>query len=55
MSIFMCLDAVSGSAKAQEFGASDPVRTRARLGRRQHEEPGSGGLHVPGSCEERLQ
>lgn len=51
----MCLDAVSGPTEAQESGAADLIRTSARLGGRQHEEPGSCDLHVPGPCKEWLQ
>lgn len=53
--ICTCLDAVPGPAEAQEPGAPDLVRTSAWLGGRQHEEPGSRGLHVPGPCEKWVQ
>lgn len=44
-----------GSTEAQESGAPDLIRTSASLGRRQHEEPWSRGVHVPGPCEKWVQ
>lgn len=51
----LCPDAVPGAAEAQEPGAPDLVGAGARLGGRQHEEPGSRVLHVPGPREKWLQ
>lgn len=51
----VCSDTMPGSAEAQEPGAADLVRTSAGLGGRQHEEPGSCGLHVSGPPEKWVQ
>lgn len=55
--VYICafLDTVPRSAKAEEPGAPDLVRTSASLGRRQHEEPGECDLHVPGPHEKWVQ
>lgn len=53
--VFVCSGAVPGPTKAQESRAADLVGAGARLGGRQYEEPGTGGLHVPGPYKKRMQ
>ena len=55
MCAYVFLDTVPGSAEAQEPGAADLVWTSAGLGGRQHEEPGTCGLHVSGPREKWVQ